>query len=271
MDFLRRCPQFLAFLAKSFTQRFRKSYRIPSATYSQSAPPAPSRGFTLSIVGQPQRPAIGVPDESPGLPRQHQGVRKMSTRSQIDAHSRNAQKSTGPRTVQGQAPSRQDALKSPIDTPFFVIPGEDPAALVALTRQFYHDCQPQTLIERLLVDNIIHDAWLLRRFARIDAEMLNAEMLDARIPIHTIDDTRSAPAKTLAAQAFLNTSESQCRLQGRINDTSRNQILAIKELERLQAQRAPLKPPVQSPQPVATKSVTSKNGFVSQKPVSGIQ
>jgi hypothetical protein len=165
----------------------------------------------------------------------------MSTRSQIDA-------------------------KSPTETRFSVIPGEDPAALVALTRRFYHDCQPQTVIESLLVDNIIHDAWLLRRFARIDAEMLNAGMLDGGVS----NDANSPPATTVAA-AFRKASESQSRLQGRINDTSRNQILAIKELERIQARRAPGRLPLTSPQPDETKAVTSKNGFVSQKPVSGIQ
>jgi len=145
--------------------------------------------------------------------------------------------------------------KSPSDTRFSVIPGEDPADLAELTRRFYQDCQPQTDIESLLVDDIIHDAWLLRRFFHIDAQMLNAEMLDAGIS---------------AGQAFLNTSKSQSCLQSRINDTSRNQALAIKELQRIQAQRA-RKPQPQSQQPIETKPVTSKNGFVPQKPVSRIQ
>jgi hypothetical protein len=191
----------------------------------------------------------------------------MSTRSQIAANRRNSRKSTGPRTVQGKAASSRNALKPPIDNQPSLIPGEDSAALVSLARRFYRDCQPQTPIERILVDNIIHDAWLLRRFARIDAELLNAGI----IPIHTLDGANPAPAKTLAAKAFLNTSESQSRLQGRINDTSRNQILAIKELERIQAHRAPRQPQPPSPQHVEIKAITSKNGFVSQKPVSGIQ
>jgi hypothetical protein len=190
----------------------------------------------------------------------------MSTLSQIEANRRNAQHSTGPRTAQGKAVSSRNALKSSIDTRFSIIPGEDSAALAALTHRIYHDCQPQNLLERMLVDNIIHDAWLLRRFARIDAELLNAE-----IPTIPIDGAKPAQAKTLVGQAFLNTSDSQIRLQGRINDTSRNQILSIKELQRLQAQRASRQPQSPSQQPAETKPVTSKNGFVSQKPLSGIQ
>src|ERR1700686_2016021 len=103
----------------------------------------------------------------------------MATQNQIDANRRNAQHSTGPRTAEGKAASSMNALKSGIDAQSSIIPGEDAAALAALTERLYQDCQPQTVIESLLVDDIVRDTWLLTRFARIDAQIL----------IHTIEDT----------------------------------------------------------------------------------
>ena len=53
----------------------------------------------------------------------------MSSRKQIEANRLNAQKSTGPRSVEGKAAIRFNALKTGIDAKSQVIPGEDPAAL----------------------------------------------------------------------------------------------------------------------------------------------
>jgi len=106
----------------------------------------------------------------------------MATLSQIEANRRNAQLSTGPRTPEGKAASSMNAFKTGIDAESSVIPGEDAAALAALTERFYQDCQPQTAIESLLVDNIIRASWRLRRFDRIDAEILIYIMEDTNYP-----------------------------------------------------------------------------------------
>jgi hypothetical protein len=96
----------------------------------------------------------------------------MSSIRQIEANRRNAQLSTGPRTAQGKAISSMNALKYGIYAESSVLPGEDKAAFAALTEQFRRDCQPQTNVESALVDNIVYQAWLLRRFARIDAQLI---------------------------------------------------------------------------------------------------
>jgi hypothetical protein len=178
----------------------------------------------------------------------------MSTQNQIDANRRNAQHSTGPRTPEGKAASSMNALKSGIDAETSVIPGEDAAALAALTQRFYQDCQPQTEIEGILVDNIVRASWRLRRFDRIDAELL----------IHAIEDTNYPSPNGPVGKAFDNTSSTQSRLQRRINDTSRLQREAIQDLLRLQAARPQLQPPSPATQPVETESPTSPIGFVPQ-------
>ena len=181
----------------------------------------------------------------------------MATLSQTEANRCNAQHSTGPRTTEGRAASSMNALKSGIDAQSAVIPGEDAAALAALTEQLYQDCQPQTTIESLLVDNIIRASWRLRRFDRIDAELL----------IHTMEDTHYPSPNAPAGKAFHQSSNTQSRLQRRINDTSRLQREAIKDLHRIQAERPQPQPQPPAPQTTETEFPTAPIGFVTQTPV----
>jgi hypothetical protein len=186
----------------------------------------------------------------------------MATLSQIEANRRNAQHSTGPRTPQGKAACSMNALKSGIDALSSVIPGEDAAALAALTEQFHNDCRPQTAIESTLVDNIVRNAWLLSRFARIDVEIL----------IYMMEDTNYPSPNAPAGKAFHQSSATQSRLQRRINDTSRLQREAIKELQRIQAERPHSPPQPPAPQPAETESPDAENGSVPHKsPGSGLQ
>jgi hypothetical protein len=181
----------------------------------------------------------------------------MATLNQIEANRRNSQHSTGPLTIEGKAASSMNALKSGIDAESSVITGEDSAALGALTQQFYHDCQPQTAIESSLVDDIIHQAWLLRRFARIDAEIIDYEIRSNTYPSH------DAPA----GLAFIRSSNHQSRLQRRIHDSHRLKLQAIKELERIQAARPQPQSQTPAPQPTETESPQPPIGFVPQTPI----
>jgi hypothetical protein len=178
----------------------------------------------------------------------------MATLSQIEANRRNARHSTGPRTPEGKAASSMNALKSGIDAESSVIPGEDAAALAALTERFYQDCQPQTIIESTLVDNIIRASWRLRRFDRIDAELL----------IYKIEDTNYPSPNAPVGKAFDHSSSTQSRLQRRINDTSRLQREAIKDLQRIQSERLLPQPQPPTPQPVETETLHPPIGFVPQ-------
>jgi hypothetical protein len=95
----------------------------------------------------------------------------VASQRQIDANRRNAQKSTGPRTLQGKTVSRFNALQTGIDAVCTVIPGESPAGLERLTREYYHRWQPTLPGERALVDSLIHDDWQLRRLRRAEAQL----------------------------------------------------------------------------------------------------
>jgi hypothetical protein len=186
----------------------------------------------------------------------------MSTYRQIEANRRNAAKSTGPRSVEGKAVSSMNALRSGIHAESTIISGEDPDVLAQLTETFYHDHQPETAMERALLDNIIRDAWLLTRFFRIDAEIIDYEI---EVATYKKEDNQ-------AGRAFKDSSVDQSRLQRRINDTRRGQIQAYKEFQRIQAERRAQ--PAPQPQPPARSlDVTAvpptpqeQIGFVPQTP-----
>ena len=171
----------------------------------------------------------------------------MPTLKQIEANRRNAQKSTGPRSVAGKAVSSRNALKSGIDARSECIYDEDIEALEELKREYLARFQPATPEERLYVDTLIRDDWRLRRFARIDAEILEHEM-----------DTAFSPSKTAAAgQAFSLCHTTLARLQRRIEQTERSYKNALHELERLQRSRQTAEP--DTTQPIAKPTRFSSN------------
>ena len=83
----------------------------------------------------------------------------------------NAQKSTGPRSPEGKAAVRFNALKSGIDAQSQVIPGEDPAALALLAAEYHDHYQPATPEVRALVDALVAAEWLQRRFRSLEAQL----------------------------------------------------------------------------------------------------
>ena len=184
----------------------------------------------------------------------------MSTLSQIEANRRNAAKSTGPRSVEGKASSRMNALQTGIHAESTIIIGEDSDDLTQLAQAFYQDHQPETAMECALLDNIIRDTWLLTRFSRIDAEIIDHEIEDDRYPVKV----------NQAGKAFMDSGTDQIRLQRRIDATRRSQIQAFKELQRLQAERrsqpAPQSQPTAQPRNATAVPSTHKDqiGFVPQ-------
>ena len=144
----------------------------------------------------------------------------MPTIKQIAANRLNALRSSGPRSVAGKAVSSMNALGSGIDAKSNLIRGEDSAALETLTREYRERFLPATPEERLLVDILIHDEWLLRRFRRIDAEILECEMQDA----WTLKKDCSA------GQAFSRGQTAFSRLQRRIDSTERSYHRSLETL-----------------------------------------
>lgn len=131
------------------------------------------------------------------------------TLKQLGAKRLNRQRSAGPRSAEGKDRSRWNALKSGIHAQSQILPGEDRAALETLSGEFCDYRQPDTPTARELLDNIIHSAWLSRRYRCIDAQLMKYE----------IDTTYKPNLVSPWGQALGNASTRFPRLQTRINAT----------------------------------------------------
>ena len=169
-------------------------------------------------------------------------------------------RSTGPRSVEGKAVSRMNALKTGIYAQGeVVLRHENAADLELLTSEYYERFAPATPEQRCLVDALISDEWLLRRFRVIEAQQLSRRIREAFEP-----DGRSP-----LGQAYEQCDELLVRLQRRVNATRRNYRQTLELLAKLQIPQPkplpappeldqfvpPLVPPrVSSPRPAARNS-----------------
>ena len=102
----------------------------------------------------------------------------MATAAQIDANRLNSQKSTGPRSDEGKAASKFNALKHGIDANSPVLPSEDIAKCETLIDEYHERFCPSTPVERFLVATMIEAHWNRRRFQAIETQLMN-QMLAA--------------------------------------------------------------------------------------------
>ena len=141
----------------------------------------------------------------------------MATIKQIEANRLNAQKSTGPRSVEGQAVTSQNSLKTGIDAESLIIRGEKAEDLDALTAEYFARFRPQTPEERHYVDSLVRDDWQLRRLAKADTQIWDHTMNAA----FKLDD--NAPL----GHAFARADSTFIRLQRRIDATHRSYLSLI--------------------------------------------
>ena len=165
----------------------------------------------------------------------------MSSLLQIESNRRNAQKSTGPRSAEGKAASRFNALKTGIHAKSHVIPGEDPDDLDRLVAEYFDLHRPANATERFLVESLIHAEWQLQRLHRAKAQLWDNHFAGAR-------NSRAYPLNENAplGDVFDRNRNSFLLLQRLIDSTDRTYHRALAQLERLRASRAP-EPPEPDP------------------------
>lgn len=146
----------------------------------------------------------------------------MATPAQLLANRRNARKSTGPRSPEGKAASRFNALKTGIQARSQVIPGEDSAELEQLAADYHLQFQPASPVERFLVDALIAADWQLRRYRTIEARLW---------------EQATAPDSSSLGQAFDRHLPAFTRLNRRLEAVERSYYRALQQLQHLQSQR----------------------------------
>jgi len=147
----------------------------------------------------------------------------MSSPAQIDANRRNSQKSTGPRSPEGKAAIRFNALKTGIHAQSQVIPGEDAAELEALTEDYRRQFPPESPVEVFLVDEMVAADWKLRRLRKIEAQLWQRELAGR---------SQGPDAAADLAEAYTR-NPALAQVQRRIEATERSYYRAFDRLERL--------------------------------------
>jgi len=100
----------------------------------------------------------------------------MTSEKQAQANRRNALKSTGPKTPEGKAAVRHNALGHGLLSRDVLLPGEDEAALMELGEHLWDELQPVGALESLLVNRIISSTWRLQRLGRVEAGIFAREL-----------------------------------------------------------------------------------------------
>ena len=190
----------------------------------------------------------------------------MSTTKQQEANRQNAQHSTGPRTPEGKAASRFNALKSGIDSEAETIPGEDPARLAALVAEYQQRFDTSAPECRMLVDTLISCEWLFRRLNRAEASLWQYTIMVTQCRL-TSNDHPLGRVVDRRHDGF-------DRLQRRVDAIQRNYHRALKELKNLEkteaaesqvGQALPPAVPADVPAPIQPESnqqPISRIGFV---------
>jgi hypothetical protein len=156
----------------------------PSTAYTRSTPLAPHADFT-------SKPQNAIRKES-----------AMPSERQRNANRRNAAKG-GPKTDEGRAAVRFNAVKHGCTAVTLVLPGEDVEAVKQLREDLFQEYQPATPTEHLLLEEFVRCSWRLLRMRRVEAQMWTGHIIGLRLRKNlgrdvNQDDADRAIAATLA-------------------------------------------------------------------------
>ena len=108
----------------------------------------------------------------------------MTTEKQAEANRRNASKSSGPKTDEGKAASRLNALRHGLRARTVVQPGDDQSEFDQLSADLQEACDPQNRPEELLVEKMVIAEWQLARLQRAESILLLEQQGTTRAHLH---------------------------------------------------------------------------------------
>jgi hypothetical protein len=94
----------------------------------------------------------------------------MSTAAQVTANQLNAQLSTGPRSEESKARVAGNAIRHGLTAKHLVIRADEQEQFAALQESLSAELNPQGAVEAIVFQEIVHAAWNLSRFRRIEVE-----------------------------------------------------------------------------------------------------
>jgi hypothetical protein len=108
----------------------------------------------------------------------------MATIRQIDANLRNALKSTGPRTPEGKATIRMNALRHGLRARTVVLPGENRDEFHQLCDDLEAEWQPQSRTEQFYLEQMAVSQWKLNRMEAGEANLCKETVISkSQVPL----------------------------------------------------------------------------------------
>jgi hypothetical protein len=117
----------------------------------------------------------------------------MATAAQIAANRQNAQKSTGPRTVEGKSISRANAWKHGLAGDGIVLPNEDLQAIATIQEELEAQLKPSGRLGKILLERVATLSIRLRRCVEFDVALLTQRRREA---CQAYDDARAKNVET---------------------------------------------------------------------------
>jgi hypothetical protein len=174
----------------------------------------------------------------------------MSTQKQIDANRRNALKSTGPKSDEGKAHSRMNALRHGLTASQAVLPHENEDDYEKLREGMLESYAPADPAELAIIEELVNAYWRLLRLHRVEThywEQLGGSYNRADEGI---------------AEALLQTPDRQMRnffrYYAQVEHSYYRALAAANQIKREKRDHKPLK-----------AMAAAQNGFVSQNAASG--
>jgi len=197
----------------------------------------------------------------------------MPSAKQTAANRMNSQKSTGPRTPEGKAASRYNAVKHGIFATTQIMFDEKAEDLADLAAEYHEHHSPADPDARFLVDTLVINEWRLRRLRRVEAELWQSAS-NAFLEKNT-----EAPACS-SGDAFATAAPTFDRLQRVVNACERTYHRALKELQSQKVgealppanrgpqpqQAGPAPAPAPTPQPQESTATSTKMASSEQNP-----
>jgi len=125
----------------------------------------------------------------------------MATEKQLEANRRNAQKSTGPKTVEGKSNSSRNNLRHGLTGHISLLPAEDREAHDAFCNELIDSFNPQTPMETQLAHAVAEDSWRLNRARAIENNMFALGHRERHDHQHREAQIALGDAKTFQTQA----------------------------------------------------------------------
>lgn len=96
----------------------------------------------------------------------------MTSQKQVEANRRNAQRSTGPKTVEGKAVVARNAAQHGILSSQVPVDDEERELYLSFRESMVRELAPRGNLEGFLVDRVVSTAWRLRRLVHVETLIL---------------------------------------------------------------------------------------------------